>query len=167
MLKYTLTILVLIICSYAASAQSNASATISATISNPISISQSKNMNYSAIIVSPLQGGSIVMDPNGKEETSGGVKILNTDGVPASFVISGQGGYTYSITLPSTPVALDDESANLLNITDFTSYPALSGPTLQSGTQKINVGATLNLEKAESTGTVDAEIPFDISVNYN
>jgi hypothetical protein len=124
-------------------------------------------MEWDSIVVSKEKGGSIVMDPNGKESTKGGVQITNPNGAPASFTVAGQGGYTYSISLPKNPIALDEENVGLLNITDFTTSPVVTGPILQSGTQTINVGATLNVDKAEESGTLDAEIPFDIQVNYN
>ncbi len=146
---------------------STATAGIGVTISTPISVSKSVNMSFSNVTVSTSQGGSVVLDPNGKESASGGISINNAEGgVPASFTVSGQGGYAYSVNLPNTPVSMDDESANALNITNFTSSPEVSGQT-QAGTQTINVGATLNLQKAEETGEYDAEIPFDIRVNYN
>jgi hypothetical protein len=152
---------------YAQQQLSSASAGVSATISTPISVSKSVSMSFSNISVSPTQGGSIILDPTGKESTSGGVSITNSQvGAPASFTVSGQGGYAYSVNLPTAPVSIDDSSANLLNITTFTSSPPVSGES-QSGTQTINVGATLNLEKAEEAGEFEAEIPFDIQVNYN
>ncbi len=148
----------------------SATANISVTISTPISVSKSVSMAFPNIQVSPTKGGSIVLDPNGNQSTSGGVSVNNgtggNSGVPASFTVSGQGGYTYSINLPQTPVSMDDESSNLLNITNFTSSPPVTGET-QSGTQTINVGATLNVDKAEEPGDFEAEIPFDVQVNYN
>lgn len=148
---------------------SSATSGASVTISTPISVSKSVNMSFSSITVSSTQGGSIILDPTGKESASGGISINNNEeggGVPASFTVSGQGGYAYSVNLPNSPVSMDDESADLLNITTFTSSPQVSGQT-QAGTQTINVGATLNLEKAEEAGDFEAEIPFDIRVNYN
>jgi hypothetical protein len=163
-----MTLLALVTISNVASAQANASATIGVTITNPISIYQSSNLNFGGITVSPNSGGSIVLDPDGKETSKGGVSINGDgDGAPASFVISGQGGYTYSISIPSDTISLDEESAGLLNISNFTTSPDITGPMLQSGTQKINVGATLNVEKAEESGTLTEEIPFDVQVNYN
>ena len=156
--------------SFAQRQASTATARGSATVSAPITVSQSQSMTFSSIVVSPNQGGSIVLDPNGKESPTGGVSITNNNNnessAPASFTVSGQGGYTYSINLPKDPVSMDDSSANLLNITSFTSSPEVSNES-QSGTQTINVGATLNIEKAEEPGEFEAEIPFDIRVNYN
>jgi len=159
-----------IACSYnSAYAQQTASATAtaSATIITPISISKTADMNFGNIAVSASAGGTVVLAPAGTRTITGSVTLPATTGSPAAaaFTVTGQGNYTYSITLPSSATLTDGASHNM-TVATFTSNPSSTG-TLSSGTQNISVGATLTVAAAQTPGTYTTSTPFTVTVNYN
>lgn len=147
---------------------STATAGVSATIITPISISKTADMNFGNIAVSTGSGGTVILAPGGSRTPSGGVSLPATTGSPsaASFTVTGEGSYTYAITLPSSAVSIDDNASHTMDVTAFTSTPTPTG-TLSSGTQTLNVGATLTVGAAQAVGTYSADVPFDVTVNYN
>jgi hypothetical protein len=166
---FTVTILA-VVCSYNstfAQQTASATATASATIITPISISKTADMNFGNIAVSASAGGTVVLAPAGTRSTTGSVSLPATTGSPAAaaFTVTGQGNYTYAITLPSTATLTDGASHNMTAGT-FTSNPSSTG-TLSSGTQNITVGATLTVAAAQTPGTYATSSPFTVTVNYN
>jgi hypothetical protein len=104
------------------------------------------------------------MDPKGNTQNKGGASTGGS-GAPASFTVNVPADFTYSITLPKSSVSETDSTANVLNISDFTSHPSVD--EVSTGTKTFNVGATLTVEKADAIGEYEADIPFEVSVNYN
>lgn len=148
-------------------AQGSAPSSASATILAPVIIHKTEDMDFGALKVGP-DGGSVVISPSGGKKTSGGVSSDDTTGGgAASFTVGGQGGFTYSISLPSDTVKLDDSSeANFIVVSDFTSIPVIDD-VLNTGTQEVSVGATLTVPGSETTGSYSTEIPFDVKLSYN
>ncbi|OSZ78340.1 hypothetical protein CAP35_08780 [Chitinophagaceae bacterium IBVUCB1] len=145
----------------------SATATASATIITPIAISKTADMNFGNIAVSSSSAGTVVLAPAGTRTTTGGVTLPATTGSPAAaaFTVTGQGSYTYAITLPSS-ATLSDGGSNTMTVNTFTSNPSSTG-TLSSGTQNITVGATLNVSAGQATGSYTTSSPFTVTVNYN
>lgn len=153
----------------AANAQATASATASAVIVTPITIVKNVDMNFGNVAVSG-NPGTVVMTPAGVRSATGGVTLPATVGSPAaaSFTVSGQATYTYSITLPSAPLMISS-GANNMTVDLFTSNPGSTG-TLSAGTpgtQTLDVGATLNVGASQPAGTYISATPFNVNVNYN
>jgi hypothetical protein len=168
-MKKLLVIATLVLGASAVKAQQTASATAtaSATIITPISISKTADMNFGNIAVSSSAGGTVVLAPAGTRTTTGSVSLPATAGSPvaAAFTVTGQGNYTYSITLPSS-ATLSDGASHTMTVNTFTSNPSSTG-TLSSGTQNISVGATLTVAAAQTPGTYTTSTPFTVTVNYN
>lgn len=148
-------------------AQATASATATATIVTPISISKTADMNFGNVAVQTATGGTVVMTPAGVRTQTGGVTLPATTGTvaAASFTVTGQGAYTYAITLPSSALTITSGS-NTMTVDTFTSTPSGTG-ALSAGTQTLNVGATLNVASAQAAGTYVSGTPFNVTVNYN
>lgn len=148
-------------------AQSTASATATATIVTPISITKTVDMNFGNVAVQTANGGTVVLTPAGVHTVTGGVTIPSTTGTvtAASFSVTGQGVYTYAITLPSSALTITS-GANTMTVSTFTSTPSGTG-TLTAGAQTLNVGATLNVAAAQPPGVYVSATPFDVTVNYN
>ena len=168
--KQVLFVLILLGCSINnafAQQTSSATATASATIITPISIAKTADMNFGNIAVSTGSGGTVVLAPAGTRTTTGGVSLPATAGSPAAaaFTVTGQGNYTYAITL-TTSATLSDGASHTMTIGTFTSNPSSTG-TLSSGTQNITVGATLTLSAAQTAGAYTTSTPFTVTVNYN
>lgn len=156
----------LILASFAgvkAQQSSTGTAHIGASIVQPTTITQTSEMNFGDITVSTTSGGKIVMDPKGKTQNKGGASTEN--GAPASFTINVPADFTYSISLPKSSVSETDSTSKVLNISEFTSYPSVDETS--TGTKTFSVGATLTVDKADAIGEYEADIPFEVSVNYN
>ena len=147
-------------------AQSVANANIAATIVTPISISKTLDVNFGNVSVSGT-AGTVILTPTGTRTATGGVSLPTTTGTltAATFTISGQGTYTYAITLPSSPVTITN-GGNVMTINNFTSS-TLGAGTLSAGSQTLTVGATLNIAGNQPAGTYVSPTPFNVTVNYN
>jgi len=146
-------------------AQATATANASATIVTPISITKNSDMNFGNIATDGTVG-TVILSPAGGRTFTGGVTLPAVTGTvtAASFTVNGSGSYTYAISLPSTLTITSGADSMIVN--DFTSTPSSTG-TLSSGTQIINVGATLNLVASQAEGTYTSATPFAVTVNYN
>lgn len=146
--------------------QVSATATASATIITPIAISKTVDMNFGNIAVSGT-GGTVVLAPAGTRTSTGGVTLPVVAGTvaAASFTVTGLSTYTFSISLPSSPITITSGS-NTMTVGTFTSNPATTG-TLTGGTATVNVGATLNVGASQAAGTYTSGTPFTVTVNYN
>src|SRR6185437_6225541 len=108
------------------------------------------------VAVSATLAGTVALNPTTGIRTAGGaggVTLPASTGTvsAASFTVSGQGGYTYSISLPSSCTI--SSSGNTMTVNDFTSNPATTGTLSAGGTQTLTVGATLNVSAAQAAGT--------------
>ena len=151
-------------------AQATASATATATIVTPISITKNIDMNFGNISVNS-SGGTVILAPNGTRTNTGGVTLPIITGTvtAAQFTVSGQGNYTYDITLPSSSVVLSS-GANSMNANSFTCSISTTAGSLSSGspgTQTFNVGATLTINANQAAGSYTTSTPFNVTVNYN
>lgn len=171
--NFTLTFLIvtaLIGFSMSASAQATGSAIATGTIVTPISIVKVDDMNFGNVAVSAATAGTVVMTPEGGTSTTGGVTLPATAGTvsAASFTVSGEGTYTYAITLPTTDYTVTHTTipASTMAVNAFTSTPTGTG-ALTAGSQTLNVGATLNVDAGETAGTYTNATGFDVTVNYN
>jgi len=152
-------------------AQATATASASATIITPISIVKTVDMNFGNVAVSASLAGTAILAPAGTRTTGGGggVTLPATTGTvsAASFTVSGQGSYTYAITLPSTTVVITDATSDHMNVTAFTSSPSATGLLSAGGTQTLTVGATLSVTAAQPAGTYTNATGVPVTVNYN
>ena len=148
-------------------AQSTASAIATANIITPISIAKNTDMAFGNLAVQAATGGTVVLAPAGTRSRTSGVTLPATTGTvsAASFTVTGNGSYTYSITLPTTVTLTHSGGVQTMDATSFTSTPSGTG-TLSSGTQNISVGATLTVAAAQLAGVYTSG-NFDVTVNYN
>ncbi len=168
--KFFATAAIIITGANASFAQATATASTSATIITPIAISKTVDMNFGNVAVSATLAGTTVLAPAGTRTTggAGGVTLPATTGTvtAASFNVTGQGNYSYIITLPGT-VAITDGSTHNMNVTNFTSSPSGTGLLSSGGAQTLTVGATLNVAAAQTAGTYTNATGVPVTVNYN
>ena len=161
--------LAIIVLGFAATsfAQVTATASTTATIITPIAIEKDVDLNFGNIAVSPTLGGTVVLPTSGSRTKTGGVTLPVVTGTvsAASFTVTGEGNSTYSITLPSSAITLTGPSGTM-TVENFVSTPSNTG-TLNSGTQEVKVGATLNVGAAQAAGTYTNESGLFVTVNYN
>jgi len=163
----SLIMIIMIAVSTGAVAQESATASSSATIVAPIAISKSVDMSFGTVAVDAT-AGTVVLAPGGTRTFTGGVTLPGTTGTvtAAAFDVTGEAGYTYSITLPASAITLTDDTTNTMTVDTFTSTPTPTG-TLTSGAETVNVGATLNLTGSQIAGTYTNTTDLTVTVNYN
>ena len=148
-------------------AQATATASIAVNIVTPIGITKAIDMNFGNIATGITSGGTAVLSTDGTRSTTGGVTIPPTSGSPAaaSFVVTGTGSYTYTISLPGSPITLNGSTEGM-TVGAFVSNPAPIG-RLSSGTQTIFVGGTLNVPESTTPGSYTNVSGLKVTVNYN
>ena len=145
-------------------AQASASFTASVTIIQPIGITNTANMNFAYL--DAQSGGAVILSPDNTRMSQGGVELTDGNTVSAAtFEVTGQAGYTYSITLPNSDHVLTNGTDNII-IRDFTSSLQDEG-SLASGSQTLRVGASLDINPNQTPGNYTSPGGFNISVNYN
>ena len=154
--------------SFAQTNSVNATATSSATIITPLAIAKNTDMNFGNVGVNASLG-TVVLTPASTRSATGGVSVTAAMGgtvTAAKFTVTGQGNYTYAITLPSGATTLSSGSSPDMTVDNWTSTPTPTG-TLSSGTQDLYVGGTLHVAASQPAGTYLSATPFIVTVNYN
>ena len=127
------------------------------------------DMNFGNVAVSAINPGTVILAPAGTRTTGGGggVTLPATTGTvtAADFTVTGNGNYTYAITLPSSATLTRVGFTETMTANTFTSTPSGTG-TLSGGTQNLKVGATLNVAAAQVAGLYTCS-SFNVTVNYN
>jgi hypothetical protein len=151
-------------------AQASTNAACNATIITPISIVKVNDMNFGNVAVAAGTSGTVVLAPAGTRTTggAGGVTLPSTAGTvsAASFTVSGQATFTYSITLPSS-ITISDGASHTMTVNGFTSNPSATGTIGSGGTQTLTVGATLNVAAAQAANAYTNATGVAVTVNYN
>jgi len=147
-------------------AQANSTANATVTIVTPIGITKSVDMVFGNIATTTASG-TVVLSTDGTRTPNGGVTLPASTGTvtAASFAVTGSGSYTYTISLPSSPIALSGITAGV-TVGAFVSNPAPTG-TLSIGAQTVNVGATLNIPASTAADTYKNTSGLRVTVNYN
>lgn len=109
------------------------------------------------------------LTPAGIRTASAGVTLPIAAGTvsAASFTVQGQANYTYAITLPSSVSIYDAGNANNMTVSTFMSVPSVAGVLSASGSQRLDVGATLHVGAGQAAGNYTSGTPFSVTVNYN
>jgi hypothetical protein len=172
MKKITLIVSMITLCvgfSSSALAQDSDFAITSATIVAPISIVKDIDMNFGDIAVQGGVAGTVVLTPAGGRTPSAGITLPTTGfSSAAKFTVSGETGYTYSITLPASVVLTDAVSTTTMTVNAFNSTPTVAaGGTLTGGSEIVLVGATLNVGALQAAGLYENATDLVVIVNYN
>ncbi len=144
-----------------------------ATIIAPIAISNDVVLDFGAIVAGTAVG-TVDMATDGTRTASGCTTHTSDNGSPASFIVTGQPNFNYSITLPAGSTTISDGTvANTMTVTNWISDPAAgnNGVLNGTGTQTLAVGARLNVGanqvpwsySSQNTGGSGA---FTVTVNY-
>ena len=150
-------------------AQSSVTAQVFAEVIPALTATELAELNFGKF--SPeTQGGSVLVTPDGVRSASGSVELSGGSHNPASFFITGEGGATYSIILPTQPAVLTNASnTKTMVVSNWISFPSagIGNGLLAQGSQEVKVGATLHVgSMAENpvgvyTGT------YSITFSYN
>lgn len=140
------------------------SAAVSANIVVAITLANRNGMVFGDIAAGDT-AGTVVLDPGGSRQTTGGAKINSTvASVPAVFDVEGLSNANYSITLPDA-VTLSGPGGDSMVVDSFTSFPQGTGLTGISGQQSLFVGATLNVDGNQTFGSYTGTM--SVTIEYN
>ncbi len=142
-----------------------AAANATATVVTPIAISKNADMAFGKFIAG--NGGTISMATNGARTAGGAVTLFNQGSTSnaASFAVTGEGAYTYAITLPAnSTVNVSDGASHTMGVSSFVSNPSGTG-ILTAGAQTLLVGATLTASSGQAPGNYTGS--FNVTVDYN
>ena len=145
-----------------ATATSNAAAVIIA----PLSITNTAGLHFGTIMRSAT-AGTVSIATDGTRSSLGGVTLSALAPVHsvATFSIEGESGKTVTITLPASTTIVNAATDDMI-VDAFVSDPDDANPvTLTGAATVLRVGATLNVDANQPSGTYTGT--FDVSVNYN
>lgn len=136
--------------------------TASVTINpSPNSLTKNADMDFGDVTPATTQGCTIQMDTGGIRSIVFGYCLLGVaPSTAAEFTVTGLEGTTYSVSLP--PDATLDGPGGPMLMTGFT-HDALGD--LTTGTETFRVGADLEINASQASGTYTGT--FDVDVIYN
>jgi hypothetical protein len=152
-------------CTYAQPAFTSALASV--TIIKPAQLLNVRDMNFGNVAAGETSGTVILYPTAASPRTAtGGVTLPSGSGTvqSAKFILSGEDGYSFSIKLPSEIITLSS-GVSFMTLDTFTSLPLGPG-ILNSGSETLYVGATLNINANQEPGTYKTTKDFEILVNY-
>jgi hypothetical protein len=140
------------------------SATVSAKIVVAITLTNRNGMVFGDISAGNT-AGTVVLDPSGTRETTGGANVNSTvASVPAVFDVEGLSNAIYSITLPDA-VTLSGPGGDNMVVDSFASFPQGTGLTDIGGQQSLFVGATLHVDGNQAFGSYTGTM--SVTIEYN
>ncbi len=115
--------------------------------------------------INPGSGGKVVISSAGVRSSNGGVQLVSGGShYQGLFQVMGLAGATYSIVLPADQMTLSS-GANTLSAHTFVSNPASIGVLDATGTQVINVGASLSVANGQNPGVYTGT--YTVCAEYN
>jgi spore coat protein U-like protein len=163
-------VILMTIASVSVKAQATATATAesSATIVATLEIAKSSDLNFGNLAVTET-AGTVVMSPNsaGTRTREGGVSLPVVNGTvsAAEFTVTGQSGYAYSISLP-TSILLSGDGADM-TVDSFTTDKTDNTSALNGTTDSFYVGAKIHVNAGQTPGLYTNEDGLSVTVNYN
>ena len=144
-------------------------ASFSATTLRPLSVMNTSPLNFGRIIPPSSGSGTVVLNAatRGRELTGNGTVALNTPAPSlAEFEVSGEGGQSISIDVP-TSFSLTGPAGSLSVTTNHDAHPS---PTLDAamgseGSYVFRVGGSIPL--SDTTGAGHYSGTFEVTVAYN
>lgn len=129
-----------------------------------IGISDAQGLAFGKFVAG--SGGTVTVSPAGVRSFSGGVVLVPSGpGAAAQFVVTGDPGLSYSISLPGDGMVSLTSGSNTMAVNDFTSSPTLVGVIGPGGSQTLLVGAKLSVGGNQAHGSYSGT--FSVTVNYN
>lgn len=117
-----------------------------------------------------VQGGKIIISPDGARTAEGSVVLAVGGSNPGSFFINGQNEATFSITIPSEPEILTNfETDKTMLVSEWKAFPA-SGKAVEKMTEgglTLSVGASLFVGDMDANPVGIYTGSYAVTVAYN
>lgn len=146
----------------------SALATISVNIIAPLTATEALQLNFGRFYPGN-SGGSIVISPTGDVTATSTVAIDNSPRNPGAFVINGESNSLINVSLPKSPISITNDKSNHMIVDNWVATPnnEESGICLTDGSQKVLVGATLNIGTLEQNPKGIYTGTYQITFSYN
>lgn len=157
----------------AQSTATTSNATANTTVVAPITIANGATLEFGNVVAG---AGTVIIAPaGGRTDSTSALTPGNQKGTfrNATFNVTGEGAFTYTITLPTSAVTLSDgaSSPNTMTVDTFTVAAGTTGSvsgttgTLATGAGVLNVGGTLHVAAAQVPGLYSGI--YAVIVAYN
>lgn len=150
--------------------QATTSVVTSADVITPIAIAKGNPLDFGDI-VGTAAGGTVTISADGTTRTPSNANLLigqQSTFSAATFSVTGQAGYTYAITLPTSfAVSNGATTPSTMTVDGFASTPNATGTLSTSGAQTVIVGAKITLAANQTSGAYTHADGMAITVQYN
>lgn len=146
-------------------------ASSSSTVVTPIAITKAADLAFGSFAAGST-AGTVTVSPDGSRSFGGGALGAGTQGgtiTAAQFNVTGQSGFTYSISVTGTSLTSGSDTLTFTPVSALTASNITSGNvtsgTLTAGAQTIFVGGTLAVGANQAPGTYSGTVTA--TVDYN
>lgn len=149
-----------------ANAQENSDTnTASATVVAPIALTAGVPMAFGNVAVESSRGGTFVLATNGGLTATDGAQLTTNTGTPATFDVTGEGTYSFAVTLPANGEVVLTHSTDATATMSLNDFSENSPGALTGGAASFAVGASLGITGGQLAGLYSGD--FTVSVDYN
>lgn len=144
-------------------AQLSSTASATTTLADPAGIAKASDLDFG--LVEAGKNTSVVVSPYETTGRSHGNDAASA-ATPASIDITGASDQSYSIGLPREARILQRQNGKeTVTVREFAT--GIPEGLLMSGQQRVQVGATLAMEKEQAPGLYASQAGLPVVVNYN
>lgn len=152
-----------------AQSSANVSTTGSARIVQPIAITKNSDLAFGTVVRPTSGSNTVTIDQTAgtRSIAGGGDGVLVTSTTSrATYTVDGEGGQTFSISVPATFSMTGSTSGTItVNLTPTATTGTLSGAVGAAGSATFGVGGDFTLPSTQATGQYSGS--FTATVAYN
>lgn len=126
----------------------------------PTAVTKTQDLQFGQIACDSGVSGSVTIDTTGSRMVSGSVKPLGSAYAPAQFVITGNVGQTYTLTLPTEFPVTSVGAA--MTVTSLSASIGSTGVIPASGSLQFVVGGTLLVNGAQQSGAYSGSLTVTV-----
>lgn len=145
------------------------SGTVSATVFRTITASTSQNLSFGIVSRPRAGGGTVSLTPGQTKPHTVGDGVVALSTVPANAAtidVTGEGGQSLSVTIPSTfDMAGPSGSITVTTIPSVSGSIVLPGSLGGPGSTSVSVGGSFPLDSTTSTGGYSGNFPVIFQYN--
>ncbi len=145
---------------------SGVSGRIQAQVFRGIALSKTSDLAFGTVSRPSSGAGAVTIDPaTGARTTSGPVVAVSSTTSRAGFLVTGEGGQAFSITVPATFAMSGPQTLTVTTASSAAASPVLSGALGSAGTYAFGVGGSVSLDASTLAGSYTGS--FTVTVAYN
>ena len=146
------------------------STTASATIVQPITLTKNSDLAFGTVVKPSSGTNTITINETTGTRTltgAGDAALATSTTSRATFTVGGEGGQTFSITVPSTATMTRSGGSETLtaNLTGTAASGTLSGSIGSAGSATFGVGGNFDVASTTVSGAYSGS--FNVTVAYN